>query len=112
MHHTLGRRVVTRLAAIAAAAGLVACVTVGRDFPAKQVAKLHIGTTTREQVRTLFGTPWRTGVEDGQSTWTYGHYHYALLGNTQTRDLVVRFDEHDVVASYTFNSTDPNDAPR
>jgi hypothetical protein len=64
------------------------------------------------QVRELFGTPWRTGVEDGQPTWTFGHYHYALLGNTRTKDLVVRFDEHDVVASYTFNSTDPKDAVR
>jgi len=97
---------------IAAAALLAGCVTVGRDFPAKRVTKLEIGSTTRAQVEQLFGTPWRTGVEDGQMTWTYGHYHYALLGNTRTRDLVVRFDEHDVVASYTFSSTDPNDAIR
>ena len=63
-------------------------------------------------MRELFGTPWRTGVEDGQRTWTYGHYRYALLGTTRTRDLVVRFDENDVVSSYTYNSTDPEDAPR
>ncbi|MFI5217173.1 MAG: outer membrane protein assembly factor BamE [Candidatus Limnocylindria bacterium] len=93
-------------------AWLAGCVTVGEDFPAKRVAKLEIGATTRTQVKELFGSPWRTGVEDGQLTWTYGHYHYALLGNTRTRDLVVRFDEHDVVASYTFSSTDPNDAIR
>jgi len=97
---------------IAGAVLLAGCITVGRDFPAQRVAKLEIGRTTREQVRELFGTPWRTGVEDGQPTWTYGHYHYALLGNTRTRDLVVRFDAHDVVASYTFNSTDPSDAVR
>ena len=97
---------------VAGTALLAGCVTVGRDFPAQRVAKLEIGATTRAQVRELFGTPWRTGVEDGQPTWTYGHYHYALLGDTRTRDLVVRFDAHDVVASYTFNSTDPNDAVR
>jgi outer membrane protein assembly factor BamE (lipoprotein component of BamABCDE complex) len=112
MHRRPQRRFLSTLAAAAAAALLAGCVTVGRDFPAKQVAKLHIGTTTQEQVRGLFGTPWRTGVEDGQRTWTYGHYHYTLLGNTQTRDLVVRFDEHNVVASYSFNSTNPDDAPR
>ena len=97
---------------VAGTALLAACITVGRDFPAQRVAKLKIGSTTREQVKELFGTPWRTGVEDGQPTWTYGHYHYALLGNTRTKDLVVRFDAHDVVVSYTFNSTDPNDAVR
>jgi len=97
---------------IAGTALLAGCVTVGRDFPAQRVAKLEIGATTRAQVRELFGTPWRTGVEDGQPTWTFGHYHYALLGDTRTKDLVVRFDTHDVVASYTFNSTDPKDAVR
>jgi len=91
---------------------LAGCMTIGRDFPTQHVSQLEIGTTTRAQVRELFGTPWRTGVEDGQPTWTYGHYRYALLGTTRTRDLVVRFDAADVVASYTFNSTDPKDAAR
>ncbi len=97
---------------MAGTALLAGCMTVGQDFPAQRVAKLEIGTTTREQVRDLFGSPWRTGVEDGQATWTYGHYRYALLGTTRTRDLVVRFDDRDVVASYTFSSTDPKDEIR
>lgn len=112
MRPTPKRRLAAGLASAIAAGLLVACVTVGREFPSKQVAKLRIGTTTQSQVREMFGTPWRTGVEDGQRTWTYGHYRYTLLGNTQTRDLVVRFDAHDVVASYTYNSTDPEDAAR
>ena len=111
MRQSRERRFAAALAA-AVASLLVACVTVGREFPTQQVSKLKIGTTTQAQVTKLFGTPWRTGVEDGQRTWTYGHYHYALLGNTQTRDLVVRFDDAGVVASYTFNSTNPDDAPR
>ena len=98
---------------VVAAALLAACVTVGRDFPAQARREARRSARPRaSRCAELFGTPWRTGVEDGQPTWTYGHYHYALLGNTRTRDLVVRFDAHDVVASYTFNSTDPNDAPR
>jgi outer membrane protein assembly factor BamE (lipoprotein component of BamABCDE complex) len=109
----MGRRTLGRLFALLALAAtlpLAGCLTVGRDFEAGNVSRLRIGATTREQVRDLFGEPWRTGVEDGQRTWTYGRYRYALLGTTQTRDLVVRFDERDVVASYTFNSTDPADA--
>jgi outer membrane protein assembly factor BamE (lipoprotein component of BamABCDE complex) len=97
---------------VAGVALLAGCLTVGRDFPAQQVTKLEIGSTTRDQVRELFGHPWRTGVEDGQPTWTYGHYRYSLIGNTRTRDLVVRFDPRGVVASYTFNSTDPEDEIR
>ena len=112
MVHKRKRRFAAAFATVTVAAALVACVTVGRDFPAKQVAKLRIGSTTAAQVRGLFGTPWRTGVEDGQRTWTYGHYRYALFGTTRTRDLVVRFDANDVVSSYSYNSTDPEDAPR
>jgi hypothetical protein len=51
-------------------------------------------------------------MEDGQPTWTYGHYRYTLLGDTRTRDLVVRFDPRGVVQSYTFSSTDPKDEIR
>jgi outer membrane protein assembly factor BamE (lipoprotein component of BamABCDE complex) len=109
----MGRRNIRHLVAglaIAAAVLPIGCMTVGRDFAAGNVGKLRIGSTSREQVRELFGEPWRTGVEDGQRTWTYGRYRYALLGATQTRDLVVRFDEQGIVTSYTFNSTDPKDA--
>ena len=34
-----------------------------------------------------------------------------ISGNTNTRDLVVRFDSQNVVVSYTFNSTE-NDLPQ
>jgi outer membrane protein assembly factor BamE (lipoprotein component of BamABCDE complex) len=110
MDRSRARRIIPVLAA--GALGLSGCLTVGRDFPAENVARLEMGATTRDQVRDLFGEPWRTGVEDGQPTWTYGRYRYALLGTTQTRDLVVRFDARGRVASYTFNSTDPNDEIR
>jgi outer membrane protein assembly factor BamE (lipoprotein component of BamABCDE complex) len=97
---------------LAGMALLAGCLTVGRDFPAQQVRKLEIGSTTRDQVRDLFGDPWRVGVEDGDPTWTYGHYRYSLIGNTRTRDLLVRFDPRGVVSSYTFSSTDPRDEIR
>jgi hypothetical protein len=74
-----------------------ACANVGQDFP------------TREQVRTWFGPPWRTGMEDGYRTWTYGRYRYSLFSPVRARDLVVKFDESGVVRSYTFNSTERGD---
>jgi hypothetical protein len=74
------------------------------------VPSISIGETTRDDVRRAFGTPWRTGLEDGQRTWTYARYRYSILGAAQTRDLVVRFDEQGRVVSYTFNSTYPQDS--
>ena len=86
------------------------CLSVGHEFPVEPVRKIEIGTTTREDVRGMFGEPWRTGIEDGERTWTYGCYRYSLFAEAATRDLVVRFDARGVVTSYTFNSTHAEDA--
>ncbi|MGA1825589.1 MAG: outer membrane protein assembly factor BamE [bacterium] len=80
------------------------CLSVGRIFPVDPVCRLQIGTTTKEEVADMFGSPWRTGIENGHATWTYGYYQYKLFGETKTSDLVVRFDEKDRVESYTFNT--------
>lgn len=95
-------------------AGLVlaGCATIGRSFPTASVSQIQMKETTREEVRALFGEPWRTGVEDGLRTWTYGHYRYSLFGRAKTRDLVLRFDDQGVVVSYAFNSTEAEDQAR
>jgi hypothetical protein len=94
-------------ASVVVALALAACLTVGRDFPAEKVGEIAIGKTTRDDIHRMFGTPWRTGLEDGRRTWTYGHYRYKLFGTTETRDLVVRFEPNGVVASFTFNAAPP-----
>lgn len=85
------------------------CATVGSNFSVAGVPQLKIGETTKPDVVALFGAPWRTGVEDGRETWTYGYYKYSLFSDAKTRDLVVRFDSKGKVVSYTFNSTYPPD---
>ena len=91
----------------AASALASGCATVGWEFPVANVDSIVIGKTTRDEVQRLFGNPWRVGVEDGNETWTYGHYKYKLFGTTETRDLVVRFDAKGNVVSYTFNAAPP-----
>lgn len=85
------------------------CATVGRPFETQPVSRIAIGATTQSDVLQMFGAPWRTGLEDGKTTWTYGHYRYSLFAREKTRDLVVRFDDRGVVTSYTFSSTEPED---
>lgn len=82
------------------------CATVGRDFPDSLVPRIKIHETTQEQVRSMFGAPWRAGLEDGQRTWTYGRYRYSLFKEASTKDLVIRFDKQGIVSSYTFNTTE------
>ena len=88
----------------------VGCMTVGQDFPVDPVREIEIGVTSRDDVQRMFGDPWRTGIEDGERTWTYGIYRYSIFGYAVTRDLVVRFDATGLVSSYSFNSTRPEDA--
>ncbi len=76
--------------------------SMGQPFPAKQVRQIELEKTTMAQIRQMFGNPWRTGLEDGFRTWTYGEYSMKM-----TRDLVIRFDKQNVVKSYSFSSSYP-----
>jgi len=83
-----------------------ACATVGHDFPVERVTEIRLHQTTQDEIRGMFGEPWRTGLEDGQVTWTYGKYRYALFSQASTTDLVLRFDAEGKVVSYSFNTTE------
>ena len=84
---------------------LSACMPkVGQSFPVDQVRHIEIGSTTKADIRYMFGEPWRTGLEDGFRTWTYGEYTM-----NKSRDLLIRFDETGVVKSYSFSSSFPED---
>ena len=82
------------------------CITFGKDFPEANVSRITIGVTTKNEIRKLFGSPWLSGVHDGQPAWTYGIYDYSLFGERKAKDLVVQFDEKGKVSSFTFSTTD------
>ena len=82
------------------------CATVGEDFPTYKVEEIKIGETTRDDIQVMFGDPWRTGIEDGKRTWSYGKYRYSLFDDAETTDLVVRFNKDGTVSSYVYNTTE------
>ncbi len=84
---------------------LAGCASIGHEFPASQVSTIRMGETTQNDIYKTFGTPWRTGLENGMKTWTYGDYHYSLFSEGSTEDLVIKFDRSGVVASYVFNTS-------
>lgn len=88
---------------------LAGCMTVGHDFSAEKVSKIENGKTMRADIIDWFGTPWRTGIEDGLKVWTYAEYKYGATGQTMARDLVIRFADDDTVKSYSFSSTVPGE---
>jgi len=79
--------------------------TVGEAFPFYKVRQIEVEKTTMAEIREMFGEPWRTGLENGERTWTYGEYGVKL-----SRDLVIRYDDQNVVKSYSFSSSEPEDA--
>jgi hypothetical protein len=108
--HGYGHRVLLRHIVLSVPVLLMlcfaSCANVGRTFPVSRVPEIQIGKTTQDEIREMFGSPWRIGIEDGRRTWTYGKYRYRVFGEPSTEDLVIRFDEHNVVVSYTFNTTE------
>jgi hypothetical protein len=81
------------------------CATVGHEFPAGQISTINIGQTTQNDIYTTFGAPWRTGIEDGKITWSYGNYQYSLFSDHSAEDLVIKFDKRKVVSAFVFNTT-------
>ncbi len=100
------RLLVAAALALQVSFAFVGCATIGREFPVDRVSQIRLAETTRDEIRALFGPPWRVGIEDGRPTWTYGRYRYRLFGQASTEDLVIRFDARGVVSSYTFNTTE------
>ncbi len=90
------------------AMALIGCspMNLGRDFPVEKVGSIKIGVTTRAEIRERFGSPWRTGIEDGMSTWTFGYYSYDFSGKGLGRDLMIKFNKAGIVRSYAFNTTE------
>lgn len=82
------------------------CATVGFDFQDNYVSEIILEKTTQSDIRRMFGSPWRVGMEDGKETWTYGKYTYRLIGESSTKDLVIRFNDKGIVDSYTYNTTE------
>lgn len=82
------------------------CATVGQDFATHNVDQIEIGETNRAEIQEMFGEPWRTGVEDGKRTWSYGKYRWSAFGDAETTDLVVRFNQDGTVSSYVYNTTE------
>ncbi|STZ63286.1 Uncharacterised protein [Moraxella lacunata] len=77
------------------------------------------GKTTKQDVSKIFGSADNVSFTDsGNEIWTYRHskskpmarnfipYNFFSLGeNTQTKELVILFDNRGVVSNYTFRET-------
>jgi hypothetical protein len=85
---------------------MAGCVTIGRPFDRDRVPAIVLEKTTRSDVTGMFGRPFRTGLEDGDVTWTYLHYRLGLFSGQTTSDLYIRFNPNGTVKSYSYNTNE------
>ena len=93
---------------LAIATFLAGCATVGRNFDATSLSWLHEGTTKAE-IEEKLGAPLRVGSDAGTPTWTFGYYEYRVFGDSNNKDLVIRFSPDGTVKSYTLGTTFPGE---
>jgi hypothetical protein len=76
------------------------CGTTGRNFNESLYKNIVAGTTTHREIKTMFGPPFKKGVQNGYKTWTYEYNFYNALGNNITKDLIIVFTQGGVVKSH------------
>ncbi len=87
--------------------GLIGCGTVGKDFNETQVNQIVNGQTTREDILSMFGQPFKKGIYNGRPIWVYEYNYYHSLGDDTSKDLIITFDSNDVVKTHQLMANYP-----
>lgn len=98
------KRLVVLCAAALCLLALSACGTVGKNFNEEMVKEIKNHQTTKTEILDWFGVPFKEGAENGHTMWTYQFDKY-VLGDTQSKDLVILFDDKGVVKAYRYTSS-------
>ena len=83
------------------------CGTAGKSFNASKIGSIVNGTTTRSDIKKIFGEPFKTGIQNGQPIWVYEDHHYSIISNDSSKDLIIIFGPNGVVQSHQFMSSEP-----
>ncbi|NRA64670.1 MAG: hypothetical protein HRU19_09320 [Pseudobacteriovorax sp.] len=89
---------------------LCACATRGENF-SSDYSWIREKQTKKAQVLQVLGQPYHVGYSAGKPTWTYGYYDMKLFGDSSTKELKIYWNG-DVVDSFSFNSSFPEDKRR
>jgi predicted DNA-binding ArsR family transcriptional regulator len=83
------------------------CGTSGKEFNEVLYDSIQNGHTTQEEVESMFGLPFKKGVQNGKEIWVYEHNKYRLIGKDTSKDLVIIFDKAGVVETHQFMTSQP-----
>jgi hypothetical protein len=83
------------------------CGSAGKNFNESLYKNIIAGTTTHKEIQTMFGLPFKKGVQNGSKVWTYEYNAYNSLGNDITKDMVIVFTPSGVVKSHQMMTNQP-----
>ena len=87
---------------------LTACYgTVGNNFDSSQIKSIQSNVTSQEEIFERFGAPFKKGVESDQAMWTYQFDKWNAVGPAQSKDLVILFDNKNIVKAYRYTTSNP-----
>jgi hypothetical protein len=76
------------------------CGTAGKNFDESLYENIATGTTSQKEIHSMFGNPFKKGIQNGFSVWTYEYNFYNSLGNNIMKDMVIVFDQRGIVKSH------------
>jgi len=83
----------------------IGCGSVGKNFSSEKVQNIQNNVTTQSEILDWFGVPFKEGIENTHIMWTYQFDKYNVFTEAQSKDLVILFDESNVVKAYRFTSS-------
>ena len=86
---------------------LAGCGTVGKNFNSSQVKSIQNNVTNQTEILDKFGLPLKEGIENGQIMWAYQFDQWNILGSVESKDLVILFDEKNIVRAYRYTTSEP-----
>ncbi len=83
---------------------LSGCGSSGKNFPVTHVEDIQIGVTTQTQVLDWFGVAFKEGFRSGDVMWTYQFDTFNSIGKDKSKELVILFDQKNLVKAYRYAS--------
>ena len=83
------------------------CGTTGKSFNTSKIESIINETSTRADIKKIFGEPFKTGIQNGQPIWVYEDHHYSIIHEETSKDLIIIFSPDGIVQSYQFMSSKP-----
>ena len=80
------------------------CASVGKHFDSKKVKNIENNVTTQLEILEWFGVPFKEGTENGYTMWTYQIDKWKMMGEVESKGLVILFDDKNKVKAYRYES--------